>query len=88
MVSNNLCQKAVWNYQDDEEITEFIDNKGLYIADTGFHDVFRKYDYPNDILFSLDESLEYINSCDVFEDTVGRLKEFWSKYPNGMINFG
>ena len=92
MVENNLCQKAVWNYQSDEDLTEFVEDKGLYIEDTGFHDVFRKYGYPDDKLFSLDETLEYLNNpkneCVFDENSIIRLKEFWKKFPNGMIEFG
>lgn len=92
MVSNNLCSKAVWNRQNDEDLTEYIDGRGLYIEDTGFHDVFRKYGYPDDKLFSLEETLNYINSpenkCTIYENTIEHLKEFWNRYPDGIIKFG
>jgi len=92
MVSNNLCKKAVWNNQNDEDLVKYFEDKGLYIEDTGFHDVFRKYGYPDDVLFSIKETLDYIqnkeNDCTVYENTIERLNEFWSKYPNGAISFG
>ena len=92
MVKNNLCQKTVWNNQNDKELTVYVEGKGLFIEDTGFHDVFRKYGYPDDKLFSLKESLDYINNtnndCVIYEDTVQRLTEFWNKFKNGMIEFG
>lgn len=92
MVSNNLCQKAVWNKQNDEDLVEYFEGKGLYIEDTGFHDLFRKYDYPDDVLFSIKDTLDYIknkeNDCTVYENTIERLNEFWSKYPDGAILFG
>lgn len=92
MVENNLCQRAVWNHQDDEDMTEYIDGKGLYIEDTGYHDVFRKCGYPNTKLFSLEETLEYINNpennCTIFDWTMDDLKDFWSKYPDAFIDFG
>lgn len=92
MVSNNLCQKAIWNYQNDEDLVEYFEGRGLYIEDTGFHDVFRKYGYPNDVLFSLEETLKYIddvkNDCVLRENSKERLYEFWSKFPNGAISFG
>ena len=92
MVSNNLCSRAVWNKQNDTALTEYIEGKGLYIEDTGFHDVFRRHGYPDDKLFSLQETLDYINNpennCIVYENTVERLEEFWNKYPEGMIMFG
>ena len=91
MVENNFCQRAVWNHQNDENLTEYIDGKGFYM-ETGFHDIFRKYGYPEDKLFSLQETLNYINNpengCTVYEHTIERLKEFWNKYPDGMIDFG
>lgn len=91
MVSNNYCQKAVWNHQNDEDLVEYVDGKGLYI-EAGFHDVFRKYGYPDDKLFSLKETLEYINNplnnCVTNDNTLKWLNEFWEKYPDGMIEFG
>jgi len=91
MVKNNFCQRAVWNHQDDKNLTEYIDGKGFYM-ETGFHDTFRKYGYPEDKLFSLQETLDYINNpkndCTIYENTIERLKEFWDKYPDGMIEFG
>jgi len=91
MVKNNFCQRAVWNHQNDGNLTEYIDGKGFYM-EIGFHDTFRKYGYPEDRLFSLQETLDYINNpendCTIYENTIERLKEFWNKYPDGMIEFG
>jgi hypothetical protein len=74
------------------ELTTFIEGKGWFEDTDEFHDVFRKYGYPDDKLFSLEETLEYIkdpnNQCTTYEWTDRRLKEFWEKYPNGMIKFG
>jgi len=92
MVENNFCQIAVWNHQNDKYLTEYIEGKGLYIEDTGFHDVFRKYGYPENKLFSLKETLEYINNpennCTIYENTIERLEDFWINYPDGFIEFG
>ncbi len=92
MVSNNYCQMAVWNNQGDEDLTVYIQGKGLFIEDTGFHDEFRKYGYPENKLFSYKETIDYIetpdNECSVYENTLERLKEFWDLYPDGMIEFG
>ena len=124
MVNNNFCQRAVWNHQNDENLTEYIEGKGLYIEDTGFHDVFRRGDYPEDRLFSHEETIKYLEDNDSiitygyfqrshqdipcinglcngekptwFEvdresrklEALGLLKEFWDKYPDGMIEFG
>lgn len=92
MVENNFCRRAVWNHQNDKYLTEYIEGKGLYIEDTGFHDVFRKYGYPENKLFSLKETLDYINNtennCTIYENTIERLKHFWNNYPDGFIEFG
>lgn len=91
MVDNNFCKRAVWNHQDDENLTEYIDGKGFYM-ETDFHDTFRKYGYPENRLFSLQETLDYINNpkndCTIYENTIEILEEFWNKYPDGMIEFG
>jgi hypothetical protein len=56
------------------------------------HDLFRKYGYPETKLFSLQETLDYINDpnneCQTFEYTESGLRKFWRYYPNGMISFG
>lgn len=74
------------------KLTVFIKEKEWYEDVDDFHDLFRKYGYPDDMLFSLEETLEYINDpkneCTVYEYTENRLKEFWEKYPDGMIQFG
>lgn len=92
MVENDLCKDAIWNHQDDEELAEYVKGKGLFIEDTGFHDEFRKHLYPEDKLFSLEETLDYIanpeNQCTTYDWTETRLREFWSKYHDGMIEFG
>lgn len=92
-VANGFYQRAVWNRQDDDNLTQYVDGKGLYIEDTGYHDVFRKYGYPEDKLFSLEETLEYINNpknqCVLIPDySIEQLKQFWNEYPEGMICFG
>lgn len=75
-----------------EDLLTFVKNKGWYKETDDFHDVFRKYSYPDDILFSLEETLAYINDpkneCVVYDWTENDLKEFWEKYPDGMIQFG
>ena len=54
--------------------------------------MFRKYGYPDDKLFSLKETLDYINNplnkCITNDKTFEWLDEFWNKYPDGMIEFG
>lgn len=98
IIEKGLCKEAVMHKfaQYSEEIMEYIPGKGMYVEVGGYHDLFRKYGYPEDKLFSLQESLDYINNpdnkCDIYDDgnysTVKYLNEFWSKYPDGMIDFG
>lgn len=91
MVEKDLCQRAVWDRQNDEVLKEYVDGKGFYL-EAPFHDVFRRGGYPDDKLFSLEETLAYINNkenyCEIFDDTVETLKQFWELYPDGMICFG
>lgn len=53
-----------------------------------YHDLFRVHNYPNDRLFSLEETIAFIKKNDVKEVMWDDLKEFWSVYPDGMIMFG
>ena len=123
-IYNGYYQRAIWNHQQDEELTHYIDNKGLYIEDTGFYNVFRRGGYPEDRLFSYEETIKYLEDNDSiitygyfqrshrdipcinglcngekptwFEvdreprklEALKLLKEFWDKYPDGMIEFG
>lgn len=91
VVEKGLCQRAVWNHQYDKHLTKYVDKKGLYKV-TDYYDVFRRNSCPDDKLFSLEEALNYIddpnNKCDIFPNTIEKLKEFWEKYPDGMIRFG
>ena len=83
---------VIMRYFDSYEIDK--KNNKIYIGVDDFHDVFRKYGYPDDKLFSYDETIKYIenekNECYVRdkEHTYKQLKDFWDKYPDGMINFG
>ena len=72
-------------------VQEYVSGKGWYVSSDELpHDLFRKYDYPDDQLFSLSETLEYIekHKCTTYESTNEKLKQFWTNHPEGMINFG
>lgn len=94
IVESGICEKAVYRrYNHPEGITVCIDGKGHYITSNGMpHDLFRKYGYPEDKLFSYKETLDYIydksNECELDYDTFSRLEQFWYEYPDGMIKFG
>jgi len=87
MVENGYCQRAVWNHQ--PELSEYINN--IFYINSEYHDVFRIGDYPEDVLYSYEECLEYIKQYELKHNIivdVYRLKEFWDKYPDGIITFG
>lgn len=91
MVEKGLCNVAVMNKQ--EEICDYISDKGFFIEVDGFHDLFRIGKYPLNKLFSLEDTMNFIkekgeeiySKADNYEEN---LKEFWTKYPDGMIKFG
>lgn len=93
MVENNANLKAIWYHQYESLtiLTDYVEGKGLYF-ETEYHDTFRRYNYSDDKLFSLEETIAYIrnptNECEFNDNTFTRLKEFWNKYPDGMIQFG
>jgi hypothetical protein len=93
MIEADLCKQAVMNKfcMNGDKLTEFY-NGNLYDDVDGYHDIFRKYGYPEDRLFSLEETLEYINDpkndCDTYDKTIELLTKFWFEYPDGMITFG
>lgn len=93
MIKKGLCKEATINKycEFSKGISRHIKGKGIFI-ECGYHDVFRKYGYPDDVLLSYEETLYYIdyppNECHLYEGSLERLKEFWDKYPDGMIDFG
>ena len=89
MVEKGLCDVAVYNKQ--PEIS-FITERGFFIEHGEYHDLFRKGGYPETKLYSLKETMDYINDpenhCTVFDFTNERLEEFWKECPDGSIEFG
>ena len=99
MIKAGYCKEAVCekytNVCANINIARYIKGKGMFIAINTQHDVFRKYGYPDDTLFSYDETIKYIgdpvNECQLYTSlykTKKQLKKFWDKYPDGMIDFG
>lgn len=92
VVQKGLCNKAVMNRQ--PELSIYIEGKGFFIEE-GTHNPFRIYGYPNDLLFSFDECIEYIKKyekeknekVEIYNNSKN-LKTFWEKNPDGMICFG
>ncbi len=89
IVKKGLCNVAVFNNQ--PEVSRYIEGKGFFI-DTNEGQPFRKRGYPDDILFSFEETMDYINdpknNCETWGYTNEGVKKFWDKYPDGMIDFG
>lgn len=93
MIENGYCKQAVVNkYCSFHEDILVPVGDNIYCDVDGYHDLFRKYGYPDTELFSLQETLNYIddvnNECVVYDFTKDKLVEFWTKYPDGMIDFG
>lgn len=86
-IYNGHYQKAVWNHQGDKEITIYVEGKGLFIEDTGYHDAFRLGGYPDDQLFSLEETLKYLEEKDELI-TYGYRARLNPEIPmmNGLVN--
>ncbi len=78
----------------------YIKDKNSYYIDCDEdHDIFRIGGYPEDVLFSMDETLEFIEKnkdliYGYHTNTVSgknwkeQLEDFWVKYPDGNIHFG
>lgn len=83
---NDLSEEQIYKSQTETSI--YVNGK-FYTMVEDFHDLFRT-NYNNTKLFSLEETLKFIkeNNCSVYDYTEKRLKEFWNKYPNGVIDFG
>lgn len=100
MVEKDLCKLAVCHgYSYNDNLTHFSNEKEVfyYEDNTLPHDLFRIGGYPDDLLFSFEETLDFIeryNKKYDYEvkfdrlDGMQRLKDFWNEHPDGMIHFG
>jgi len=85
---NGKFIKGIYNY--------CARNNSVYIKDKGSdlpNTIFRVGNYPEDQLLSYEETINFINSHVVSfsyekEMALDKLKQFWEKYPDGMICFG
>ena len=94
MVEGGFCKVAVCNrYVHEDLLTVFV-NENFYVSDYNLpHDLFRIGKYPKNRLFSLSETMEFIekNKENVYfyiDDFENHLNKFWSENPDGMIEFG
>jgi hypothetical protein len=94
IIEKNLCKIAVCNKYSDIciDLTDFHNGIFYKNSDGLPHDLFRIGGYPNDKLFSYDETITYIkqhhHEMAFTDDWEKNLKIFWDKYPDGMIDFG
>jgi hypothetical protein len=91
LVEGGYCKEAV-NKKFERSNKLIIYRNGNHYENSEFHDIFRKYNYPEIELYSYQETIDYIsnveNRCNIYDYTMEQLKKFWNKYPNGMIRFG
>lgn len=53
-----------------------------------WHDLFRIGNYPEDRLYSMEETKAFIEKNNIKDVDWEQLEEFWRLCPNGMIQFG
>ncbi len=86
MVEKGLCNCAVMRKQ--PGVNRFI-NSSFYVSDDSLpHDLFRVGKYPEDLLFSLEETLAFIKKHKIEKVDMIGLFRFWKEFPDGMISFG
>lgn len=95
MVKKGLCSVAVMrNYSYNDTPVFYDKNKNChYVSSEELpHNLFRIYGYPLDKLWSLNETLDFIEKnkekSSIYDYTYEKLEEFWKNYPDGMIDFG
>ena len=102
IVEKRLCKVATVRHATYCSIIphHLCERNGQLYLDAGLHDVFRIGDYPEDELLSFEETLQFLerNNDKIFwgsspdhigrEEVIKRLKEFWDKNPDGLIEFG
>ena len=74
-----------------EDVVHWVPGRGLFISTNEMpHDIFRTRNYPEDCLFSLEETRQWMreHECEVHEWTDAELSAFWKNFPDGMIAFG
>jgi hypothetical protein len=102
IVKKGLCKEAVkervcflhtysfiekMGWEENTRITYDRDS-GMFYQETPFHDCFRHGNYKAPKLYSLQQTLDFINNERVYSVNMESIHEFWEKYPDGMIQFG
>ncbi len=65
-----------------------LDERGVFLETEEYHDLFRIGNYPETRLYSLEETEDFIEDQQITEVDWVCLKEFWERYPDGLIKFG
>ena len=95
------CEYKYIKEFDKESIEDFLDKKfnkiciynrfnGDYYINIDYPNLFRVGGYPDIVLRSYEETIKYINvyKAEITNENKQKLKEFWKKYPDGIIEFG
>lgn len=74
-------------------VYSYVKDIGMFKSIDEFHNIFRMPNYPEDQLFSLNETLKFVeihkNEITYYHQNWEReLINYWNKYPDGMITFG
>ena len=94
LVEGGYCKEAVMKKYNPNCYFSYlyISNKGMFVELSNYHDLFRIHNFPEDNLFSLEETYQFIETnkdlINYNNNWENRLIEFWDKYPDGMICFG
>lgn len=93
ILENNLKDEFERSYEYDENTGNLYINlagPNLTPIEEWFHDSFRIGNYPEDKLYSLKETLDFIKlkGNEIYKKDLISLKKFWDNHPDGMIRFG
>ena len=96
MIENGYCKVAVCKrYEHNNKLSNLNQyvNGEFYISTNSLpHDLFRRHDYPEDKLFSLKETMNFVEDwtpmLSFTENWEDNVKKFWLENPDGMIEFG
>lgn len=99
LIEKGLCKNAVCerftNTDTNDSVKWHAPTQTFYWdRNVKYHDVWRCYGYPDDKLFSWNETKTFIrNNIDKckfgdFIRTIRYIKKFWDDFPDGMICFG
>lgn len=85
-------QDAYNSYEFDDGIIRYYNGKFYEHTKDSPYDLFRVGNYPEIVLTSYVDAIEYIKSLDdkviVYDFTYEKLQEFFNTYPEGIIDFG